>query len=69
MKSFVGKVKFLDFTLEEVKDLQPFLRWALVEDKYVSKQVKEITSFDGKNATPVLVPNRQIRHKAHALLR
>uniref|UniRef100_L2FL52 Ino80 chromatin remodeling complex protein n=1 Tax=Colletotrichum fructicola (strain Nara gc5) TaxID=1213859 RepID=L2FL52_COLFN len=67
--SFKNKVNFLDFTLEQVARLRPFLEWTHLEDRYLSRCVKEITSFHGGPATPITNPQRQIRNRAHALLR
>ncbi|KAF5497161.1 hypothetical protein CGCS363_v008052 [Colletotrichum siamense] len=67
--SFRNKVNFLDFTLEQVARLRPFLEWTHLEDRYLSRCVKEITSFHGGPATPMTNPQRQIRNRAHELLR
>ncbi len=68
-ESFEGKVSFLDFTLDEVARLRPFLRWMRLEDRHLSNCVKEVTSFHGQGARPVSNPDRQISNRAHALLR
>ncbi|EXF75687.1 hypothetical protein CFIO01_04620 [Colletotrichum fioriniae PJ7] len=69
--SFKSKVKLLDFTLEDVARLRPFLEWMRLQDRYISRCVKEITSFHGGMSIPTLTsnPQRQIRNRAHALLR
>jgi hypothetical protein len=67
--SFEGRVKFLDFTLEEVVELWPFLKWTHLEDRYLSHCVKEITSFHGRDAMLISNPDRQIQNRAYALLR
>jgi hypothetical protein len=66
---FETVVKLLDFTLEDVVKLGPFLDWVRLGDRYLSHRVKEIASFHGGEATPILNPNRQIKNRAHALLR
>jgi len=66
---FEHQVKFLDFELGEVARLRPFLEWTGLEDRYLSQCVKEITSVDREGARPMLNPERQIRNRAHALLR
>ncbi|KAH8901208.1 hypothetical protein GQ53DRAFT_707485 [Thozetella sp. PMI_491] len=66
---FGSMVKFLDFNLEEVARLRPFLEWTQLEAKYLSNCVKEITSFSGGVARPTLNENRQLRNRAYALLR
>ncbi|KFY37775.1 hypothetical protein V494_04632 [Pseudogymnoascus sp. VKM F-4513 (FW-928)] len=68
-QSFEGMVKFLDFTLEEVVELRPFLKWTQLEDRYLSRCVKEITSFYGGEAMLIPNPDRQIKNRAYALLR
>ncbi|KAK8038632.1 hypothetical protein PG993_007043 [Apiospora rasikravindrae] len=67
--AFQTKVKFLDFSLEEVVRLQPFLEWAGLESRYLSRCVSEMTSFHGGAANPTTNPERQIRNRGHALLR
>ncbi|KAK8009461.1 hypothetical protein PG991_012012 [Apiospora marii] len=67
--AFQPKVRFLDFTLEEVVRLRPFLDWAGLELRYLSKCMREVTSFHGDVARPTSNPNRQIRNRAHAILR
>ncbi|KAI1487736.1 hypothetical protein F5X96DRAFT_681025 [Biscogniauxia mediterranea] len=68
-QSFKTKVKFLDFTLEEVVRLSPFLAWTRLGDRYLSRCMKEITSFPGGGASIISNPDRQIRNRAHPLLR
>ena len=68
-RSFEGEVKFIDFTLEEVNRLQPFLYWTHLEDRYLSANVKEITSFHGSGGRILSNQNRDIRPRAHAILR
>lgn len=66
---FESKVKLLDFTLDEVVRLRPLLQWARLEDRYLSVHVKEATIFRGSGARPISSEGRNIRYKAHALLR
>ncbi|KXH68846.1 hypothetical protein CSAL01_00114 [Colletotrichum salicis] len=68
---FKDKVKLLDFTLKEIARLRPFIEWMQLQDRYISSCVKEITSFHGgtSTSTATLNPHRQIRNRAHALLR
>jgi hypothetical protein len=68
-QSFKGMVKFLDFTLEEVVELRPFLKWTQLEDRYLSRCVKEITSFYSGEAMLIPNPDWQIKNRAYALLR
>jgi hypothetical protein len=66
---FRDRIKLLDYTLEEVRRLKPFLQWANLEQRYLSASVKEITSFQGGPTRPISMPNRNLNRKAHALLR
>lgn len=67
-QSFETEVKFLDFTLEEVVRLGPFLEWTHLNGRHLSHCVKEITS-PGEGASPISNPYRQIRNRAYPLLR
>lgn len=67
--AFQSEVRFLDFSLEEVVRLRPFLDWAGLDLRYLSKCVREVTSFHGDVARPTSNPERQIRNRAHAILR
>lgn len=68
-QNFATKVKFLDFSLEDVARLRPFLHWAGLQSRYFSRCVKEVTSFPGEGASPISSPDVQIRYRAHPLLR
>lgn len=67
--SFEGRVKFLDFSLEEVVHLHAFLDWAQLDDRYISRCVREFTSVQNSSGQPISHPDRQFRYRAHALLR
>lgn len=66
---FEDRVKFLDFSLEEVSELRPFFGWAGLENRYVTRHVRESTSARGSDARPISRFGHEIRHKAHSLLR
>lgn len=66
---FHDKVKTLDFHDREVRKLKPFLRWAGLEDRYISCKVKETTNLGSGDNFPVSEPRYNIRKKAHGLLR
>lgn len=66
---FAHKAKFLAFTLEETALLRPFIQWTGLDNRYVSRNVKEITSVYGGLAQLTLNPERQIWNRAYALLR
>lgn len=67
-ESFRTKVKLLDFTLNEVVQLRPFVEWTGLEKLYLSNCVKEITSQRGP-ADIVRNPDRQVCNRAYAILR
>ncbi|KAH6874160.1 hypothetical protein B0T10DRAFT_587961 [Thelonectria olida] len=66
---FRNKAKLLAFSMDEVRCLQPFLKWIGLEHRYLSRMVKEIFYADKTSTRPISQPNRDIRLKAHALLR
>ncbi|KAI9372834.1 hypothetical protein BJX61DRAFT_542344 [Aspergillus egyptiacus] len=65
---FSDHVKALDFGLNEVLRLAPFLRWARLEARYLSASVKEISAHSGESHR-LTSPGRNIAQKAHGLLR
>lgn len=67
--AFEGRVRSLDFTLEEVAKLRPLLRWANLERCLLSRCVREVTSLGDSPAELVLDREQQIANRAHALLR
>ncbi|KAL5334193.1 hypothetical protein BJX70DRAFT_378796 [Aspergillus crustosus] len=66
---FVGKVKALDFSTNEIARLEPFLSWAGQEKRYLSNSVKEISTVHGDSYQSLTSPSRNISQKAHGLLR
>lgn len=66
---FNGRIKVLDYTLEEVRRLKPLLKWAGLQGRYLSVCVREITSVSDGGVRPISAPNRDIKRKAHAILR
>lgn len=67
--SFEDHVKLFDFSLEEVVQLRPFLSWVRLEDRYISRCVREFTSVQESGAHPISKHGHEFRHRAHALLR
>lgn len=67
--AFRDKAKFLDFSLDEVRQLKPFLQWAGLEDRYLSATTKEVSALEGGSQGPISSPERDIKKKAHALFR
>jgi hypothetical protein len=66
---FANQVKILDFTLEEVGKLRPFLYWTRLQGRYLSHCAKEVTSFPGDEASLELTLSLEIRQRAHPFLR
>ncbi|KAJ5263150.1 hypothetical protein N7478_010755 [Penicillium angulare] len=66
---FRGKIKLLDFTQEEVRSLRPFFDWANLSHCYLSASVRELTSISGDTTPFNPSPTRDIKHKAHAIVR
>lgn len=66
---FEGRVRFLDFSLEEVVQLYPFLNWIQLDDRYISRCVTESTSVPHSSAQPSSHLDHQFRYRAYALLR
>lgn len=68
-EAFNGKASMLAFKLEEVRTLRPFIQWLNLEDRYLSRTVKEITR-NKSNSEPLSNKLTQwFRGKAHALFR
>lgn len=68
-KAFNKKVPMLEFTLEEVNEQGPFLRWMGLEDRYLSSRVTERSEFSG---TPEQCSERltsDLRFRASAIFR
>ncbi|KAK3936617.1 hypothetical protein QBC46DRAFT_461396 [Diplogelasinospora grovesii] len=66
---FGGRVKMLDFTLSEVRQLRPFLEWPGLETRYLSRLVRVDSVLDSGTQWPVSDRRFDIRTKAHGLLR
>jgi hypothetical protein len=66
---FHGKIKLLDFSVEEVFQLRPILQWAGLEMKYLTSMVRETTQVSSSATFPLSSPKRELKKKAHALLR
>jgi hypothetical protein len=68
-EKFNRKVKMLDFTMNEIWDLGPFIKWAGLEDRYISRMVKKI-SLSGSRFSSQLFNGYGISGiKAHGLFR
>ncbi len=66
---FRDRVETLDFTMTEIRQLEPFIRWSGREVCYLSRLVKEITILDSAIRVPVSDPTQDIRKKARGLHR
>lgn len=66
-KLFEGKVHTLDFTLEEVHTLRPFLKAMELEERYMSRAVKEETGVRGGSEDQAL--SAEFRKRALAIYR
>jgi hypothetical protein len=66
---FKDRIKMLDYDLAEVRQLKTFLEWTKLSNRYLSESVKEITSVNNGDVWAVSSPTRDLKRKAHALLR
>ena len=69
MVGFLVMVKTLDFSMQEVHDLEPFIRWARLEDRYLSRMVREIPDLGFGEKFRVSDPRYELKRKAHGLVR
>lgn len=68
-EDFAAKAKFLNFSMDETRNLQPWIEWTGLEKRYLTKVVKEISAADEDSTRPISSPYREIKSKARALLR
>lgn len=66
---FRGRIKMLDYDLAEVRQLKTFIEWTGLSNRYLSESVKEMTSVSNGDARAVSSATRDLKRKAHALLR
>lgn len=66
---FGPRAKILDFSLDEVRRLRPFLSWLGLETRYLSTMVREISTVAGGRMDRLQYPDRDIRQKADGLYR
>ncbi|KAL4968127.1 uncharacterized protein BDV14DRAFT_206779 [Aspergillus stella-maris] len=66
---FAGKARFLDFSVNEVARLEPFLKWTGLNRQCLSSSVKEISSLRADSSERLVPPERNISKKAYGLLR
>jgi len=65
---FRDRVKTLDFSLQEVCRLRPFIAWSGLEERCLSKTVMEVSRIEGRESHAIS-PTRDIKKKAYGLLR
>jgi hypothetical protein len=68
-EAFKNEAWILDFSLEEVHELRPFLRWLNLEDRYLSRRVIENSTFGGIDETCSDGLTQDLRFRAKALFR
>jgi hypothetical protein len=68
-EAFKNEAWILDFSLEEVHELRPFLRWLNLEERYLSCRVIENSTFGGIGETCSDGLTQDLRFRAKALLR
>jgi hypothetical protein len=66
---FSGKARSLDFDVNEVIRLEPFLKWAGLDKRYLSSSVKETSTVRGDSDFTPAPPSWSIAQKAHGLPR
>ncbi|KAI1773105.1 hypothetical protein F4818DRAFT_443468 [Hypoxylon cercidicola] len=66
---FGDKITLLDFTYQEVFQLKPFIEWAGLEDRYLSRLVKETSTLDSSDKLPISDASQDVRTKAYGLYR
>ncbi|KAK0611985.1 hypothetical protein B0T14DRAFT_531382 [Immersiella caudata] len=69
MAQFRDVVKTLDFTMEEVHELELFIRWAGLQNLYLSQMVEEVPDVGSGKKFRVSEPRYDLRYKAHGLVR
>jgi hypothetical protein len=70
LELFSDRARRLDFSVNDILRLEPFLRWTGLENRYLSRSVKEITALGNDDSSKCLISSdRDIALKAHGLLR
>lgn len=63
-----GRIKLLDFSMEDIRKLRPFIKWAGLSGRYLSQLVTEKTEFEGIY-DPEKSLKRDLVRKASAFVR
>ncbi|KAJ4122741.1 hypothetical protein NW768_010183 [Fusarium equiseti] len=66
---FGSQAMMLDFTLDEVRRLRPFLSWLNLESRYLSASVREISTVAGGRMDKLQSPDRELDQRAESLYR
>ncbi|RGP70137.1 hypothetical protein FSPOR_4249 [Fusarium sporotrichioides] len=66
---FGTQAKTLDFTLDDVRRLQPFVSWLNMESRYLSTSVREISTVANGRMDKLQSSDREIKQKAEGLYR
>ncbi|RYP14158.1 hypothetical protein DL765_006566 [Monosporascus sp. GIB2] len=66
---FHDNIPFLDFTIDEICQLKPLLMWASLEDRYLSRLVRETSALESRGTFSISESSQDIRRKARGLLR
>ena len=66
---FSGKLRMLDFSVEEIHRLRPLIHWAGLEARYLSAVVQETSCVTSSAVFPVTSSSLDLKMKAHAMLR
>ncbi|KAK7453070.1 hypothetical protein Landi51_04065 [Colletotrichum acutatum] len=66
---FTSKVKFLDFSLDEIHKLSNLLSWLRLDSRYLSSSVKEISTVTSDLQVRVQRPDRDIKRRASGICR
>ncbi|KAB8261764.1 hypothetical protein BDV32DRAFT_148089 [Aspergillus pseudonomiae] len=66
---FAGKARFLDFSVNDIHRLGPFLNWVGLERRYLSVSVKDISRVGNDAQQSLVSKDRNIALRAYGLLR
>lgn len=63
-------INLLDYDFEEIRLLKPFIRWAKLEERYLSQSVREFTRVSPQaTRRPITEDKYEVNRKAYAILR
>lgn len=68
-EKFQDKITMLEFDLVEVRRFKPLIEWLGITDRYLSNCVQEFTSVSDTSGNPILSGPRDLKRKAHHILR